>query len=46
MRFIFSFLFSIAHRLASIIIGAHVELTRNLVARHPDADRPHEVKRG
>ncbi len=46
MRFIFSFLFSIVHRLGSIVVNAHAELARNLVARHPDADRPHQAKRG
>lgn len=46
MRFIFSFLFSLLHRLGSIVLNAHAELARNLFARHPDADRPHQVRRG
>lgn len=40
------FSFSLLHRLASIVVGAHLFLLRNLFSRHPDADRPRAVKRG
>jgi len=46
MRFVVSFLFSVAHRLASIIFNAHAELASNLFARHPDTARPHQIRRG
>jgi len=49
MRFlakVFIFSFSLAHRLAMIVIGAHVVLLRNLFSRHPDAARPRTVRRG
>jgi hypothetical protein len=40
------FLFSLVHWLVMGIIGAHVNVARNLVARDPDADRPRQVRRG
>jgi len=49
MRFIgkiLVFLFSLFHRLLMLIINAHIEVIRNLFMRHPDANRPHQVKRG
>ena len=40
------FVFSLLHRLVSIVVGAHVFMLRNLFSRHPDAARPRAVKRG
>ena len=40
------FSFSVLHRLASIVLGAHLFLLRNLFSRHRDAARPRAVKRG
>jgi len=48
MRFlakVFIFSFSLGHRLAMVVIGAHVILLRNLFSRLPDAARPRTVKR-
>jgi hypothetical protein len=48
MRFIgkiLVFLFSLVHWLLTLVVGAHVNVLRNLFSRHPDADRPHQVSR-
>lgn len=39
------FLFSALHWLLMTIVGAHVNVIRNLFMRHPDAARLRQVKR-